>query len=1053
MRWLLAVIIFACAPAAKADEITDAISAARGQAVECNFAKAIEIEDKALDSAKRIWPPDSLAFLAFYQDLATWNINEAKFDLAEKSARSGLLFLQDHAPERATFVAAFSQNLGVALVGQKRFKDADQYFRSADSLLRGANNETQLTSLLVAQIKSELAQENFPAALAKTHEAAAMLTAEELADANGAIATWIEIADAYRHGLQLVDARKSVERALALIRSRNSSTQLARAMLTLAAIEYEEGKFVEALNTLDKIPANSANGCDPFLSVDIEQRRSNIHIIRREINEANASLFKAASILGTQSLKDDIRFAQILTSLGQTAGISGEYDGAEKYFNQARALFRKAQGDKSLAETMVMVEQAYVMTASPNLSGAILLAEQATTNLRNNLNRTPLDLAYAEAAQARAYRVANRLSESVDLQLSSMAEFEKVRGKNSFDLVPGLITLGEISILQSRYAEAESQLKRAIAIQQVGGWTGALTLGVAHSRLAAVYAARGDRALALSESDRAISSLLYRLNQGEQRNWADAEGERRRSRDIVDQEFALLASPAVMPILDTQIIDRILRAGQLGSSIRTGQAIAQMAQRYGQRNDGLGNLVREKQDLVGKLRSIQTDSLGNMTGNDGYGVEPSVKSADIERRISEIDNIISMTDPKAEILLRSSVTNVSEIQKAIQDDEVVLSFFVLNKITYAVAISRSKAVAYAVGIDRARLEGYVKSIRHALDPSDWSGNVVPDFPYEAAKKLGALLVGPAKEILVSKDKLVLFLDGPLLSIPPSIFITDDAGSMQGAEKQSRKPEWLVRKYALEIVPSLSAFTALRNLSRMDHSSSKFLGVGAPALQGISDAGSRRLISTDDLGTRAGRTQVIRNLPPLPESELELRQIASVFGPANSNLLLGASASETAIRSANLAQYNVIAFATHGLIAGDLKGYGEPALVLTPPVTPTDADDGLLSASEVSQLKLDADWIILSACSTAAGDGRPQAEPLTGLAKAFFYAGARTLMVTNWPVPSIVATNVTSRPIAKFNKLGEHARSLQQAQIDIMDNAASDQSHPIFWASFVVVGAD
>ncbi len=82
------------------------------------------------------------------------------------------------------------------------------------------------------------------------------------------------------------------------------------------------------------------------------------------------------------------------------------------------------------------------------------------------------------------------------------------------------------------------------------------------------------------------------------------------------------------------------------------------------------------------------------------------------------------------------------------------------------------------------------------------------------------------------------------------------------------------------------------------------------------------------------------------------------------------------------------FATHGLVAGQIRGAAEPALVLTPPAVASAADDGLLTASEIARfLKLDADWVILSACNTAAGDS-PGAEGLSGLAKAFFYAGAR-----------------------------------------------------------------
>ena len=109
----------------------------------------------------------------------------------------------------------------------------------------------------------------------------------------------------------------------------------------------------------------------------------------------------------------------------------------------------------------------------------------------------------------------------------------------------------------------------------------------------------------------------------------------------------------------------------------------------------------------------------------------------------------------------------------------------------------------------------------------------------------------------------------------------------------------------------------------------------------------------------------------------------------SDIHLQKDASETTVKHVALANYRVVYFATHGLVAGDVKGLGEPALALAIPRKPSEFDDGLLTASEVAQLKLDADWVVLSACNTAAGD-KPGAEALSGLARAFFYAGARAL---------------------------------------------------------------
>ena len=109
--------------------------------------------------------------------------------------------------------------------------------------------------------------------------------------------------------------------------------------------------------------------------------------------------------------------------------------------------------------------------------------------------------------------------------------------------------------------------------------------------------------------------------------------------------------------------------------------------------------------------------------------------------------------------------------------------------------------------------------------------------------------------------------------------------------------------------------------------------------------------------------------------------------------------------AALADYSIVYFATHGLVAGDVKGVAEPSLVLSIPKQPSEFDDGLLTSSEVAQLKLNADWVVLSACNTIAGD-KPGAEALSGLARAFFYAGARALLVTHWSVDSAAATRLT-----------------------------------------------
>jgi len=154
----------------------------------------------------------------------------------------------------------------------------------------------------------------------------------------------------------------------------------------------------------------------------------------------------------------------------------------------------------------------------------------------------------------------------------------------------------------------------------------------------------------------------------------------------------------------------------------------------------------------------------------------------------------------------------------------------------------------------------------------------------------------------------------------------------------------------------------------------------------------------------------------------------------------------------LKSYGILHFATHGLVSGELKGLAEPALVLTPPAEASETDDGLLTASEVAQLKLNADWVVLSACNTAAA-GAQGAEALSGLARAFFYAGARALLVSHWRVNSDAAVRLTTKAFAELRanpKIGR-AEAMRRSMLDVITRGADQEVHPAYWAPFSLVG--
>jgi CHAT domain-containing protein len=294
--------------------------------------------------------------------------------------------------------------------------------------------------------------------------------------------------------------------------------------------------------------------------------------------------------------------------------------------------------------------------------------------------------------------------------------------------------------------------------------------------------------------------------------------------------------------------------------------------------------------------------------------------------------------------------------------------------------------------------------------------------------------------------------------------------------------WLIRRHAITVLPSVASLKALRQFARASKATRPFIGFGNPLLLGP-DGSDRRAWERQSCRTAPSPVQVasrslraaipkffrrgladveeVRAQYPLPETADELCAVARLAESQEGAVYLGAKATEQTIKALSadgtLAQARVVHFATHGLLAGETEtlaaSKAEPALILTPPAQATEEDDGLLIASEVAQLKLDADWVVLSACNTAAGvSDRPGAEALSGLARAFFYAGARALLVSHWAVDSEATVKLITKAFDELKadpRIGR-AEALRRSMLALIESGGRN-AHPAVWAPFVVVG--
>lgn len=403
----------------------------------------------------------------------------------------------------------------------------------------------------------------------------------------------------------------------------------------------------------------------------------------------------------------------------------------------------------------------------------------------------------------------------------------------------------------------------------------------------------------------------------------------------------------------------------------------------------------------------------------------------------------------------------ADVQSLLRDDEALVAILVGTEKSFVWAITRERADWAQLDVGGEDLKRDVADLRLGLDPlaqQDAEGadgsraGVVQRFDLAKAHALYAKVLGPIAPMFTGKRHLILVPTGALTSLPLQVLVTAPPVPAATPEEALRNAAWLIKSHALSVLPSVPSLGALRRLRGAQAAPRPFFGMGDPVLQGP-DPSERRGKKRAAVPARFYRNgladvRAVRELTPLPETADELRAVAAALRADPDAIALREAASETHLKATPLANYRVVQFATHGLVAGDLSGLAEPALVLTPPEKPTEQDDGLLTASEIAALKLNADWVVLSACNTAAGQGEG-AEALSGLARAFFYAGARALLVSHWAVYSTAATELTTSTFATLAAKPEtgRAEAFRQSMLSLIAKGHP----PAYWAPFIVVG--
>jgi CHAT domain-containing protein len=435
-----------------------------------------------------------------------------------------------------------------------------------------------------------------------------------------------------------------------------------------------------------------------------------------------------------------------------------------------------------------------------------------------------------------------------------------------------------------------------------------------------------------------------------------------------------------------------------------------------------------------------------------------IRLEDLEDRISTTDQQLKQSIPSYSKLFDDSETGLGAVQKIVSPKEALVLHVVVVGMGLVTGCITSENITFNVTkFDLAETQQFTvdeKLLVYAVHRTDQPSAVLDSqFPAQSSYRLYQKLFGGVGPCLKGKTHILLATDPDFFALPWNALLTKEPSETSGFS--FREASWLPKFYSISLLPSIQSLYELRTNFPRSAARNKFLGIGDPDFKGTTQSSTQVSLAPLFSTRGVGNLKAIADLPALPETADELRGVAHALGAPTNDLLLGSEASEHEFRKRPLNDYRVISFATHAIVAGEIEGVTEPALVLSPGQDEHNPwNDGLLTASEIANLTLDANLVILSACDTAASDGHASGRGLSGLADAFFFAGTRSLAVTQWAVASTIAQHLGAGLISRTmaSESTGVAEGLREAMLDYIATAKEDYlANPRFWAAFIIAG--
>jgi CHAT domain-containing protein len=1045
------------------------------------YAEAEPLRKRALALADTAHGPDSSQAKDALRDLADLYMRLRRYAEAEPLYKRKLAHAEkESGGSDGPFVRFALLDLAKVYREQKRYAEAVPLARRAyavaendDALIQASfGTDSQRTDFSTLLWQANLVEE------AETVARAAVASAKndydksmgllDLADLSYRSMRWVDAETYYRRGLELAEAYEKAQK----FTTTHVRGPVIRARHGLALLLHTTGRLAEADALFQKMRP------------------------------------------GTQSVEAvDAAFAHIYFNYAELLEAMGRLDEALELSRRVLSIEEKLRGQDHPEVAVTLNSLAGMLWRAGRLEEAEPTARRALTITEKAYG--PGDPSVANVLNTLALLVESgeRVAEAEPLFRRVIAIDEKAFGPDHRALASPLRNLGLLVYRSGRTDEAEQMMRRALFIGKNTWGPGHPSVALFLSQLAIMRAGSGDWVQAAALQARAKPALIE-SGSGAASDRADLTKAllKRHSDSLRFHALALHHADA----RSTKARAEAFELAQWALQTDAAEALSQMSVRFAKGGGQLAGLVRERQTLIARRQAEDKRILEAIGQADPQSLKAVYASRDdTNRRLEGIDAELATKFPEYSSLASPKPLSFTETQALLNPDEALILLvegpgfsqrMQLPEETLVWVVTKAKVSWHRVPLGTRALADHVVALRCGLDDNLWSGSASRErcktvlkgsgyesfnestsrqLPFDLARAhaLYRALLGPAEGLIKSRH-LLLVPTGALTSLPFGVLVTEPPKAATPATLADyRKAAWLGTRQPISVLPSVNSLVALRRHASASRAALPFIGFGDPALAGNGDCGAMTIpdrCPDEEIQVARGTHSVTRGLQgpatitsyfrgglvdiaalraacPLPDTAYELRCVARSLGAPPGSVVLGTDMTEVAVKAAPLTDYRVVHFATHGLLAGETaqlaKDKAEPALVMSPPATASEEDDGLLTASEVAGLKLDADWVILSACNTAGGK-EPGAEALSGLARAFFYAGARALLVSHWYVNSEAATLLTSRTFAEMHSSARigRAEAFRRAMLAVMkDERRPWGGHPSAWAPFVVVG--